>query len=94
MFKNIKYIIQTEDKLFDIYILLFEPTYKYILDICYKSIDTIVQCVSDNKLSYVSNIKDNTSDTNEALYILFFLQINMLIIELHTNNILFYNRKC
>lgn len=82
MFKSKKYIIQTKEKIFEIYILLFVPRNKYILDISYEKGNSIlVQCVSDNKLAYVSYITDNSDETLAAANVLFtFMQNNNLLV--------------
>ena len=92
MFKSKKYILQTKDKLFEICILLFIPRNKYILDISYeKGNNILVQCVSDNKLSYVSYVTDNSDETLSAANVLFnFMQNNNLLIPVILEKIVEY----
>jgi hypothetical protein len=92
MFRSKKYILQTKDKLFEICILLFIPKNKYILDISYEKGNTIlVQCVSDNKLSYVSYITDNSDETLNAANVLFnFMQNNNLLIPVTLEKLIDY----
>lgn len=92
MFKSKKYILQTKDKLFEICILLFIPRNKYILDISYEKGNSIlVQCVSDNKLSYVSYVTDNSDETLYVANVLFnFMQNNNLLIPVTLEKIVEY----
>ena len=77
MIKSKKYILQTIDKIFEICILLFIPKNKYILDISYEKGNSIlVQCVSDNKLAYVSYVTDNSTETLAAANVLFNFMLN------------------